>query len=380
MNSNTRNSNKNRNSYSQSSQSIVASSGSKKKVAIPSENKKKEAVPSENKKKEAPSSGSKKTIKEKISSAIKNVKDYIKKKKNPNKYEAAIIEQDAEELSILEEKMNDIVDKIHIVETGKNKENEFEIENNKKELLADIFNNLSKDLNKLIQNTEAIFAISKTNDQQQQQQEQQQHQSNSILLQQSNKPGNNSGNKPGNNSGNKSRSNRDNLDMLNKILHCLANNYIDSKSNQELSFTPSIDTKQSKYTIKVISLRYKIEYSTFREFVDKIAVRLGTVLALCKWISCPKDVINEIEEFSKVYKSKKDIEDDIYYNLLKNIIIKFLEYEKNNGRMYLDKKTQQRTQQLPDDLSKLLETQAKGGKKRRGKNIKKNKIRKKYFH
>ena len=215
---------------------------------------------------------------------------------------------------------------------------------------------------------------------QHQQQQQQQHQSNSILLQQSNKPGNNSGNKPGNNSGNKSRSNRDNLDMLNKILHCLANNYIDSKSNQELSFTPSIDTKQSKYTIKVISLRYKIEYSTFREFVDKIAVRLGTVLALCKWISCPKDVINEIEEFSKVYKSKKDIEDDIYYNLLKNIIIKFLEYEKNNGRMYLDKKTQQRTQQLPDDLSKLLETQAKGGKKRRGKNIKKNKIIKKYFH
>jgi len=364
MNSNTRNSNKNRNSYGQSSQSIVASSGSKKKVAIPSENKKKEA----------PSSGSKKTIKEKISSAIKNVKDYIKKKKNPNKYEAAIIEQDAEELSILEEKMNDIVDKIHIVETGKNKENEFEIENNKKELLADIFNNLSKDLNKLIQNTEAIFAISNTNDQQEQEQQQQeqQHQSNSILLQQSNKPGNNSGNK--------SRSNRDNLDMLNKILHCLANNYIDSKSNQELSFTPPIDTKQSKYTIKVISLRYKIEYSTFKEFVDKIAVRLGTVLTLCKWISCPKDVINEIEEFSKVYKSKKDIEDDIYYNLLKNIIIKFLEYEKNNGRMYLDKKTQQRTQQIPDDLSKLLETQAKGGKKRRGKNIKKNKIIKKYFH
>jgi len=176
MNSNTRNSNKNRNSYGQSSQSIVASSGSKKKVAIPSENKKKEAVPSENKKKEAPSSGSKKTIKEKISSAIKNVKDYIKKKKNPNKYEAAIIEQDAEELSILEEKMNDIVDKIHIVETGKNKENEFEIENNKKELLADIFNNLSNDLNKLIQNTEAIFAISKTNDQQQQEQQQQQQQ------------------------------------------------------------------------------------------------------------------------------------------------------------------------------------------------------------
>ena len=48
--------------------------------------------------------------------------------------------------------------------------------------------------------------------------------------------------------------------------------------------------------------------------------------------------------------------------------------------MYLDKKTQQRTQQIPDDLSKLLETQAKGGKKRRGKNIKKNKIIKKYFH
>lgn len=151
---------------------------------------------------------------------------------------------------------------------------------------------------------------------------------------------------------------QDNLELLNKILKCLEENY-----TNEFSFVSVTSGQNIKYTFKIkdINMGFEITYTTFREFIDKIIYTFGNYLSYCSFpfTKCPNEIKTEIESFIKYYKRKENKDDDKYLNKFKNIINAILHQQRKEGII----------NELPSNLIKLLKTQTNGGRKRRPKKL-----------
>ena len=136
---------------------------------------------------------------------------------------------------------------------------------------------------------------------------------------------------------------QDNLELLNKILKCLEENY-----TNEFSFVSVTSGQKIKYTFKIkdINMGFEITYTTFREFIDKIIYTFGNYLSYCSFpfTKCPNEIKTEIESFIKYYKRKENKDDDKYLNKFKNIINAILHQQRKEGII----------NELPSNLIKLL--------------------------
>lgn len=305
----------------------------------------------------------KKSFKEKIKSAFKTVLILIgTKKKTMSVYETAAIDQGINDLVLLEEEIIKKVEEENITEVTQSQS-----QNDIPPLLGEIYGTLIKGINDIITNSERTTKIFDTVNSAEQ-------------TTTTNQPINCAKQTTSTNQPNNRVENIDYLKMLNKILKCLEDNFINKSKKKELLFTI---LPTGVHNIKIISAGITITYSTFKEFINSIDKRFGMILSLCSipFSSCPNNIIPLIKKFRSDYQNKDCIKDDIFCNQLKNIIRAFIKYEQEKkGRMYLDTNTQQLTNKIPEELMNLLEIQTNGGRKRKPKNIKNKKIKKEYYH
>ena len=290
------------------------------------------------------------SFKKGIKKAINKVSQLIGYKKNKESmsvYETVAVEQHISDLKILEEETIKKVDEVKITEETQNQP-----QNDIPPLLGEIYDNLMKGINDIISSNERTTKIIDT--------------INRIEQTTTTKQPINRAKQV------------DYLQMLNEILKCLENNFINKSKKKELSFTILSD---GHHNIKVNSIGITITYRTFREFVDNIKKRFDMIISLCKipFSNCPDNIMPLIKNFIDNYDTKND---DILCDNLKEIISAFLKYEQEKkGRMYLDTKTQKLTNKIPEELINLLQIQTNGGRKKRNpKNIKNKKIIRKYYH
>jgi hypothetical protein len=176
-----------------------------------------------------------------------------------------------------------------------------------------------------------------------------------------------------------------NISSLNAILEAVADNFYDPNNKKmlkkDLLFTTNISKDgQSTFTIRAVSLGISINYTTMKEFFDKIASRIDFALNLCWFIGCPENLVAELKTFKSLHANYNKNPRKVF-SIFKKIIKIYLDSEKNkpkprtypiinsNGKRSITK----RTTEIPETLTSLLQSSAssEGGYKRMVKKAKK---------
>jgi hypothetical protein len=176
-----------------------------------------------------------------------------------------------------------------------------------------------------------------------------------------------------------------NISSLNAILEAVADNFYDPDNKKtlkkDLSFTTNISKDgQSTFTIRAVSLGISINYTTMKEFFDKIASRIDFALNLCWFIGCPENLVAELKTFKSLHANYNKNPRKVF-SIFKKIIKIYLDSEKNkpkprtypiinsNGKRSITK----RTLEIPEALTSLLQSSvsSEGGYKRMVKKAKK---------
>jgi hypothetical protein len=174
-----------------------------------------------------------------------------------------------------------------------------------------------------------------------------------------------------------------NLTELNSLLKALANNMYNSENQRDLLFTENTSVgKQTSYSIRHKYYGISINYTTLKEFFDKISSRADFVMNICWMISCPEKLTKKLKELKN--KHTKNMEDySEILKLFKDTVKVYLDIEQNKSvpRKYPSTTgalavASERTSDIPLELSMLLPTTVSGGKKNKRKPRKAPKPRK----
>jgi hypothetical protein len=271
----------------------------------------------------------KKSIKNSISSAIEYIKNLKHKSKKGNVDLQPSITSTFEEnkLEILENEMINMVDNV------KDVENETIQQNNIATKFGDIIKNLTIELHHVIGYAEQNNMIEQIK-KDEKSKSPEKHKANEQPVEKIDQV-------------------EKNFNELNSILNLLAENILDAKKKKrELSFSESTILNTRTYTIRVISLGIAISYANLEEFIDKIAIRAGTVKSLCWFAGCPDQFNIELKKFIELNNATQKDYNKIF-KILKNMIHAYL--SKND----------------PDTYSKIehLVNLTSGGKKRKPKQV-----------
>lgn len=170
-----------------------------------------------------------------------------------------------------------------------------------------------------------------------------------------------------------------NISSLNAILEAVADNFYDPNNKKmlkkELLFTMNTSKDgQPTFTIRAVALGISVNYTTMKEFFDKVASRIDFALNLCWFIGCPETLVNELKTFKTLHANYNKNHRKVF-SIFKKIIKIYLDGEKkkpnprtyptinSNGKRSITK----RTTDIPDALTSLLLSSAssQGGYKKK---------------
>lgn len=300
-------------------------------------------------------------IKDKITKAIRSVKTFISGASSTAKSSSKTLKRlnELEEIKLnnLQKDMIKIVDETDIDDVVVVASEDTANNNNFLKLFDDVFKNVTIELHNVIGNTEQTIEILEEpkNDGKQ---------DNVLLPTELQKIKDNE---------------EPNISNLNAILDALADNFYDPNNKKtlkkELLFTTNTSKDgQPTFTIRAVALGISVNYTTMKEFFDKIASRVDFALNLCWFIGCPVTLVTELKTFKSLHANYNKNSRKVF-SIFKKIIKIYLDSEKekpiprtyptinNNGKRSITR----RTSEIPYALISLLQSSAssEGGYKKK---------------